>query len=243
MLKHSIWIGWDPREEGPFAVTRYSCKRYLTRPIPINGLVLSDLVSLGLYRRPFEYRKSAVDRPIMWDTISDAPQSTQHANSRFLVPYLAQDGWALFCDGDMLFRSNVARLFDELDPKYALYCVKHKQKIKSSIKMDGQAQMDYGRKNWSSFMVFNCNHEANKPVVCNTEIANMLPGRDLHRFCWLDDSEIGELNPEWNFLVGHSDPEINPKVVHFTEGCPNMPGYEDVDYAKEWMTSLEKWAA
>src|SRR6185312_17013844 len=118
-MQHSIWIGWDPREATAYAVARQSCRRLMTRPIPIKGLVLSELVSLGLYKRPMERRPSAADRPIIWDVISDAPQSTEHANSRFLVPYLAREGWALFCDGDILFRGNVARMFDKLDPKFA----------------------------------------------------------------------------------------------------------------------------
>jgi len=116
MLDASIFIGWDPREAAAFAVARSSCKAHLTRQIPIYGLVLDDLIRQGLYTRPIEYRPSAADRPIMWDVVSGAPQSTEHANARFFVPRLAKTGWAMFCDGDVLFRGNVARLFEQLDP-------------------------------------------------------------------------------------------------------------------------------
>jgi hypothetical protein len=65
----------------------------------------------------------------------------------------------------------------------------------------------------------------------------------LHRFCWLEDDEIGELPVEWNWLVGHSDPEVNPKNVHFTDGGPWFQGFENVPHADEWRGYLEKWAA
>lgn len=241
-MKHSIYIGWDPREAAAFAVARSTCRYHLSSPIPIHGLVLSKLRTMGLYRREMTWHHSAADRPIMWDVISNAAQSTEHANSRFLVPHLAAFGWALFCDGDMLFRANVARLFDNLDPRFAVYCVKHNFNPVDGVKMDGQAQQQYARKNWSSFMVFNCDHTSNKCLIRSTEMANTLPGRDLHRFCWLQDHEIGELDPAWNFLVGHSDPAIDPKVVHFTSGCPDMPGYENVPFADDWRKARDSWA-
>lgn len=241
-MKHrSIYIGFDPREASAFAVCRHSLQRHLTQPLPIHGLVLSDLKRAGLYTRPMEWRKSAVERPIMWDVISDAPMSTQHANARFLVPHLAKRGWALFCDGDMLFRGNVARLFDALDDDMAVYCVKHRHEPKNARKMDGQTQLAYARKNWSSFIIFNCEHEANEALTL--EMVNVMPGRDLHRLCWLEDELIGELSPEWNFLVGYSNGGIDPKCVHFTEGVPDMAGYENVPYADEWRMELERWGA
>ncbi len=241
MLKHtSIWIGFDPREAAAFAVAKHTVRRHLTRPVPIRGLVLSYLQKAGLYYRPIEFKPSAADRPIMWDPISGAPMSTQHANARFLVPHLAQYGWALFMDGDMLVRGNLVRMFDKLDSRYAVYCVKHKHEPAAGHKMDGQEQTRYARKNWTSFIVFNCEHPSNKRLT--VEMINTLPGRDLHRLCWLDDDEIGELPPEWNFLVGHTDPSVVPQVVHFTEGVPDMVGYENVQYADDWRIALDDWA-
>lgn len=237
----TIYIGFDRREADAFAVARESCKRNCNIPIPIYGLVLDDMINRGWYRRPMEMRPSAADRPVMWDVISDAPQSTEHANARFLVPLLARHGWALFCDGDMLFRGNVAKVFEELSPHNAAYCVKHRHEPPPGTKMDGQIQTRYARKNWSSFIIFNCDHPANKRLTL--EMVNTLPGRDLHRLCWLDDAEIGELGPEWNWLVGHSDPTVDPMVVHFTDGVPSMVGYENVPYADEWRSWLHKWAA
>lgn len=239
-MSHSIWIGFDPREAAAFAVARASARRLMTAPYPIHGVVLTDLQSDGLYTRPLEFRASAADRPQMWDPVSDAPMSTQHAIARFLVPYLAGTGWALFMDGDVLVRGNLARLFDGLDASKALYCVQHRDLDAGGIKMDGQAQTLYARKNWSSVMAFNCDHHANRALT--PALINSLPGRDLHRFCWLEDSQIGALDPTWNHLVGVNAPAHDPSVVHFTLGVPDMPGYSHVPYADEWRTELARWA-
>jgi len=109
------------------------------------------------------------------------------------------------------------------------------------VKMDNQIQTRYARKNWSSVMMFNLDHPGNRRL--NPHLVNSLPGRDLHRMCWLDDDEIGALGPEWNFLVGHTDPSVDPKIVHFTDGTPCMPGYENVPFADEWRGERNRWAA
>ena len=241
MMSRSVWIGYDPREAEAFSVARESLRRNASLPLPVRGLVLDDLRAQGLYTRPTELRPSAADRPVLWDVISDAPMSTEFAISRFLVPHLARTGWALFMDCDMLVRGNICRAFDLCDPSKAVMCVKHDHQPPEGLKMDGQAQLRYARKNWSSFMIFNLEHEANKALT--PAMVNALPGRDLHRFCWLEDDQIGELPAEWNFLVGHTDPAIDPKVVHFTEGGPWMDGYRNVPFADEWLAMRRRWAA
>jgi hypothetical protein len=236
----AIYIGFDARESAAFAVCRHSIKKRLNLPIPIYGVVLDDLRQSGLYRRPTEIRDGK-----LWDVISDAPMSTEFAVSRFLVKELATRGrkegepvgWALFMDCDMLARENLVRLFEQANPKYAVMCVKHKHMPPPGTKMDGQAQVQYARKNWTSLMLINGDHPANSALT--VELINTVPGRDLHRFCWLKDEDIGELSPEWNWLVGHNE----PKVVHFTEGYPLLPGYEDVDFAEEWRQAFHAWAA
>jgi hypothetical protein len=238
-----IWIGFDPREAAAFAVARETVWRNVPRHWPIHGLVLADLQAAGLYTRPIEWRPSAADRPIMWDVISNAPMSTEHANARFLVPHLAHHGWALFTDGDTLVRGQtgkLGRLFETFDPGLAVYCVKHRHEPPPGLKMDGQEQTRYARKNWTSFIAFNCDHPANKALTL--EMVNTLPGRDLHRLCWLDDDLIGEIGPQWNWLVGHSDPGIDPDMVHFTDGVPDMIGYENAPFADEWRAARNDWA-
>lgn len=241
----SIWIGFDPREAAAFAVTRHSLFNRVPRHWPIYGLVLSELQARGLYTRPTSMKVNGDGRAEMIDEVSiradyDGHISTQHAIARFLVPHLARHGWALFMDGDMLVRGNIGQLFEGLNRKFAVYCVKHRHEPQAGTKMDGQEQTRYARKNWSSFAIFNCDHPAN--TALSVEVVNTLPGRDLHRFCWLDDDEIGELGPEWNFLVGYSDKSISPKVIHFTDGVPDMPGYENVPFADDWRAARDDWA-
>ena len=106
--------------------------------------------------------------------------------------------------------------------------------------MDGQLQLQYPRKNWSSLMLWNCRHRAHAPVA---DIVNTWTGRRLHGFEWLDDTLIGALPAAWNWLEGHSAPQVDPKAVHFTRGTPDLPGYENVPHADEWRRVRERVGA
>lgn len=235
----SIWLGYDSHETTAFAVARYSIFRF-ERYIPVKGLVLEQLRKDGLYYRPTEYRRNAVGKLQLWDVISEAPMSTEFAISRFLVPTLAKSGWALFADSDVIVRQNVSRLFDMAREDKAVLCVKHEHNVIDGLKKDAKMQLAYSRKNWSSVMLFNCDHPSNKQLT--VEMINELPGRDLHRFCWLKDDEIGSLPPQWNYLVRHTDLNgVEPALVHFTEGLPDLPGYEQQEFADEWR-SLRPYA-
>jgi hypothetical protein len=253
----SIWIGFDPRESDGFSVTRSSIRRRLNTPIPIRGLVLSELQARGLYTRPTQI--TYPDNKLhMVDAISGAPMATEFAVSRFLVPFLAREmfgknlpsfakiGLAVFMDSDMLVRVDMGKLFKHIrertitEGQKALWCVKHNHEPKEAVKMDAQTQTLYKRKNWSSMMVFDCDHPANAALTL--EIINGVPGRDLHRFCWLDDSEIGELDYGWNFLVGYNEPHLDPSIIHFTEGLPSIRGYHNQPFAGDWRAELAAWA-
>jgi hypothetical protein len=234
----SIWIGWDPRpaEMQAYAVAKHSISKRLSLPLPIKPVVLNDLRGFGLYTRPTERRDGRLH-----DVISDAPMSTEFAISRFLVPTLANRGMALFVDADVMARTNVCRIFDGIDKSKAVHVVKHNYRPTDALKMDGQVQTTYERKNWSSVVLWNCDHPAVKALT--PDVVNKERGLWLHQFRFLKDDDIGELDPSWNYLVGHSPEEINPALVHFTDGTPSMEGYEDVEYANEWRTELERWAA
>src|SRR5512139_605026 len=239
----SIWIGYDSREAEAFAVARESIARRITaKAVPINGIMLDDVKSRGLYWRPTTKRDGK-----LWDVISGAPMSTEFAISRFLTPHLAtQGGLALFMDCDMLVRGNFMRLFNEIHDRRAegraLWCVKHNHAPSNLTKMDDQVQTTYPRKNWSSLMVFDCDHAANKRL--SLEAINAARGLDLHQFYWLDDSEIGPIDSKWNYLVGHTDlpDEIEPKVVHYTDGGPWFGDkFKGLPYADEWQSELRRW--
>lgn len=244
--KRSIWIGYDSREATAFAVAVHTIRRF-DRYTPIFGVVLADLQERGLYRRPTRTIINGDGRQHLIDELSirddyDGTITTEHANARFLVRHLVKErtklgeplGWALFTDCDVMWRASPDHLFALADPSKALMCVHHDHRPTEKVKMDGQVQTIYPRKNQSSVKLINCDHPANAALTI--DLFNTLPGRDLHRFCHLDDTEIGELPPEWNYLVGFSKlPEgVEPKLVHFTRGLPDMAGWENQEYADEW---------
>ena len=101
--------------------------------------------------------------------------------------------------------------------------------------MRGQQQSKYPRKNWSSLIVWNCEHEANR-MLTPYQVNNQ-PGRWLHTFAWLAAYEIGDIPHTWNWLEGHSPDWVVPKAVHFTRGTPDMPNM-DPPYADEWWSYL-----
>ncbi len=238
MTPLKVFIGWDPREQRAWCVADLSLRSHASCALDIRRLAMPELVAKGLYTRPTGPGR-VVNGPgstvesAYWDDISDAPMSTGHAIARFLVPYLCgYEGLALFCDGDVLFREDVAMLFALADPQYAVQVVQHHYAPTETTKMDGQAQTIYRRKNWSSVVLFHCGHPANRALTL--ELVNTVPGRDLHRFCWLDDADIGPLPARWNLLVGHSAYDRDAALVHFTAGVPDMAGYEHQPYATEW---------
>jgi len=222
-----IYIGYEPREEDALGVCVNSIKAHLSEAIDIRLVVLSQLVNCGLYRRPTSVRMGQV-----FDDISDAPMSTQFAISRFFIPKLCDADAALFMDCDMLVRCDLTELFAKLDTEKAIQVVQHEHKPTEQRKMDGQVQTAYSRKNWSSVMLWNLKHPAHRNLT--VQHLNTLRGRDLHNFCWLNDSEIGALDRGYNHLVGVNEPNPDARIVHFTLGIPSMAGYENCEFAEEW---------
>ncbi len=221
-MNRSIWIGWDQRECDAYMVAQRSIERLSLDCPPIHMLARPD----G-YDRPTERRGN-----VLWDVISDAPMSTEFAISRFCTPLLAKSGWALFMDCDFMARADIGELFDLADPQYAVMVVKHDQQAASAMKMDDQPQASYPRKNWSSLCLWNVEHPANARLTADR--INTVPGRDLHRFCWLLDHEIGALPRAWNHLVGVCPPDPAAKLAHFTLGLPRMDGYRNCEFSQEW---------
>lgn len=210
-MTNAVYIGWDQREHEAYRVA----KRSILRRSPGASCVPLKLDGLkGYLNRPMERRDGK-----LWCPISQAPMATEFAISRFCVPFLFKNhGWALFVDCDIVCLADIAELFALADDRYAVMCVKHEQKDGAQTKMDGQVQLFYARKNWSSVVLWNCDHPAHERFTI--EHLNTWPGRDMHAFKWLSDEEIGELPPEWNYLV-----DVNPRpdhitIAHFTLGGP-----------------------
>lgn len=176
--------------------------------------------------------------------IDDRPFSTEFSHTRFLVPELMNyKGWALFLDADMIFTDDIAKLIKSIEPKYAIMCVKHQQDIKhDTSKMDGRVQQKYYRKNWSSFVLWNCGHISNRNLT--REKVSYMKGADLHAFNWLKNEEIGSLQSTYNYISGVSPklPHNNPpSVIHYTEGGPWFDICKNVPYADLWDKERRIW--
>ena len=82
-----------------------------------------------------------------------------------LGQYLGQNlnnyqGHAIFVDSDFLWECDILELFENYTSNnVAVSCVKHAYtNCNGKLKMDGQPQEWYPKKNWSSLMIFNCQH-------------------------------------------------------------------------------------
>lgn len=222
-MTQKIYVGYDTREDIAWQVCKHSIEVNSPTAV-VEPLKLAELREHGWY----------------WRDV-DKLGSTEFTFSRFLIPELMNfQGWALFCDSDIVFLENVKNLFDQADDKYAVMCAKHDYTPKPGIKMDGQTQTVYPRKNWSSVMLFNCAHPSNQALT--TELVNnpQTTGKYLHRFSWLKDEEIGTLSHEWNWLVGwYEEPQDGtPKALHYTEGGPWFENYRHCAYGDVWKKFL-----
>ena len=213
-----VFIGWDSREDIAYQVARKSLLDNASVDVDVTPIRLDEMVDRGLYTREI-----------------DPLASTEFTYSRFLVPHLAgYEDWALFVDCDFLFFGDIAGLNDHRDPSKAVFCVQHDYAPREGVKMDGKAQTTYPRKNWSSFMWFNCAHPSTKGLT--PEVVNRETGAYLHRMQWAADDEIGALPTGWNWLEGWNEPPETgrPTAVHYTSGGPWFENYQDVAYADEW---------
>lgn len=234
MNKYKVYMGWDQTETLAYDVARASIKRTSGKEIQIFPL---ELQNLGEFiNRPIQRN---VNGHKMWCPISEAPMSVEFAISRFLVPFLNKKGWAVFMDCDVVVLKDIKKLFELADPTKAVMVVKHQQTSGASEK-HGFAQTYYNRKNWSSVVLWNCEHPSHQNLTL--EMINSLPGRDLHAFCWLKDEEIGELPQSWNYLVDVNPPmdkwQIN--LAHYTMGGPWIKGWEAKDSDAIWNQALKE---
>jgi len=218
-----VFVGYDTREDIAYQVCKHSIESKQS-DASVRPLKQQELRDAGWYTRGI-----------------DKLASTEFTFTRFLIPELCNfNGWALFMDCDMILKTDIKQLFDQADDKYAVMCVQHDYSPSATTKMDGQAQTIYPRKNWSSVMLFNCGHKSNAKLTQNLINDPKITGAYLHRFSWLKDKEVGELSPEWNWLVGHyKEPKDGtPKLIHYTEGGPWFENYRNCEYHQDWKTEL-----
>lgn len=207
-----VYVGFDEREAVAYHVFCQSIINKTSEAVSFHPLALNALKG---------YTEKHTDG------------SNAFIYSRFLVPHLQNyQGWAIFADGDMVCLADIAELWDLRDETKAVMVVKHDYKTKFPVKYLGNKNADYPRKNWSSVMLINCAHPANK--VLTPEFVENATGAQLHRFTWLSDDLIGELPVEWNWLDAEYQSNPNAKLIHFTVATPCFSGYQDGTQTREW---------
>ena len=208
----NIFIGYDHREAVAYHVCVNSIIRHSSKPVSVTPLALQNMK---------DYQEKHTDG------------SNQFIYSRFLVPHLMEyNGWAIFMDGDMLLREDIEKLWAQRDDSKAVMVVKHDYKTKMTEKYLGAKNENYPRKNWSSVILWNCGHTANKGVT--PEFIENATGAQLHRFTWLDDSLIGELPIEWNWLPDEFGSNLDAKLLHYTLGTPSFHDFATTPMGDEW---------
>lgn len=206
------FIGYDHREAVAYHVFVNSIIRHSSKPVAITPLALKNI---GAYT----------------ETHTDG--SNQFIYSRFLTPSLCgYQGWAIFMDGDMLMRDDITKLWNLRDESKAVMVVKHDYQTRMTEKYLGARNENYPRKNWSSVILWNCGHPANR--VLTPEFIETATGAQLHRFTWLSDELIGELPRAWNWLPDEFGANTDAKLLHYTLGTPSFHDFALTPMADEW---------
>src|ERR1043166_9055069 len=212
-----LYVGFDPREAACYHVFAQSVLDKATVPVAFHPLAAKQLSG-------FDGQRDGTNAFIY---------------SRFLVPYLQNyTGWAIFADGDMVLVEDIAKLWglrDEFLINKALAVVKHDYRTKNPRKYLGTPMeaenLDYPGKNRSSVILWNCGHMANH--ILTPEFVAEAPGSFLHRFSWLNESQIAELPAEWNALSLEQDVSL-ASLIHFTCGAPGFEAYRHSPGAEHW---------
>ena len=211
--KVKIYIGFDQRESVAYHTFVQSLIDHASIPLEITPLAMRTLKG---------YEEKHEDK------------SNDFVYSRFLTPFLNDfRGWAIFADGDMICQKDIKELLDLKDSSKALQVVKHDYKTKANQKYLGNINQDYPRKNWSSVILWNCEHPKHKILIPDF-IANQT-GKYLHRFSWLEDEDIGELPQEWNWLATEYPNNEQANIIHYTLGTPCFKDYRETEMADIWL--------
>jgi lipopolysaccharide biosynthesis glycosyltransferase len=207
-----IFVGYDPREAIAYHTCANSIIRQASQPVAIIPLALNLFT---------DYTETHTDG------------SNHFIYSRFLVPHLMDyTGHAIFIDGDMIVRSDIAELWNLRRHDVDVQVVKHDYKTRMTEKYLGSRNEDYPRKNWSSVILWNCQNPANKRLT--PEFVEKATGAELHRFSWIRDERIGELPREWNWLPDEFGANLKAKLLHYTLGTPCFTEFHNTPQGDEW---------
>jgi len=216
--KITIVVGFDQRESVAYHTFSQSIIEKSSLPVAFIPLAINTLKG---------YKETHTDK------------SNDFIYSRFLTPHLNDfKGWAIFADGDMICQADIKELWDLKDDSKALLVVKHDYQTKANQKYLGNINENYPRKNWSSVILWNCAHPKHK--VLTPDFIATQTGKYLHRFSWLDDNDIGELPPEWNWLAIEYPENKKAKLIHYTLGTPCFKNYQNTEMSDIWHETQQR---
>lgn len=181
-----VFIGCDSRQPVALTVAAHSVSTQSSVPVAVTALRLSQL---PITRRGL----------------------TEFTYSRWLVPWLCGfKGKALFMDGDMIVRGDVAELFTH-GGMNAVSVMQHQERFE-----------------WASLMLFNCG-------ACNILTPEYVQNEKNQLFPLDWAPYVGELPQDWNHCVGYMDPirAGSAKLIHYTAGLPvweETQGNQEADY-------------
>ena len=162
-----------------------------------------------------------------------ANQSTEFTYSRFLIPYLENyEGISYFIDDDYIWEHTPLSLFYFLDPEHAVACVKYDFQDHEETKFNGEKNVSYPKKLWSSLMIFNNGHEDCRKLT--PEVVNNESGKYLHQFEWTN--QISKIPHNKICTEGYDTIEKSHHAVHYTRGGNSW--IKDMDYSNINMLDL-----
>lgn len=226
----NIYIGYDSRHGNLAEVSKISIEQSIFKDTGAGHLIneiryepeikLLDVSKIPEYTREY------------------ANQSTEFTYSRFLIPYLENyEGFSIFIDDDFIFERTLLPMFYYLHPDDAVACIQYPQYKHDETKFNGEVNIDYPKKLWSSMMIFNNGHEDCKKLT--PETVNTWTGKQLHQFEWTD--KISKIPEKYIFVEGYDDPDVKWDFsgIHYTRGGPWVEGMDcdhinNLDIYKRW---------
>tara|TARA_A100001011_G_scaffold398417_1_gene502793 strand:- start:3828 stop:5435 length:1608 start_codon:yes stop_codon:yes gene_type:complete len=230
----TIYVGYDSRHENISEQTKRLIDLRITQ-----SLGGGDITGLFKWFKP-EVKLLDISK-IPEYTREYANQSTEFTYSRFLIPYLENyEGFSMFVDNDILFRETPLPFLYFLNPEDAVACVQYNFDKHDETKMDGEKNVSYPKKLWSSLMVFNNSHEDCKKLT--PEVINTESGKYLHQFEWTN--AISEIPESHIVTEGFDTLKDKPHAfaIHYTRGGPwikNM-NLDNLNMLDEYQNMINK---
>jgi len=207
----NIYIGVDKTHNNVEGITKKSIENSIFKSYSHGG-------GTEIFRFEPEIKYLDVDK-IAEYTRPYANQSTWFTYSRFLIPYLENyEGFSMFLDDDIFFTRNPLTMFYFLNPDDAVACIQYPHYEHDDTKFDGEVNIDYPCKLWSSLMFFNNGHEDCKKLT--PEAVNTWTGKQLHQFEWTD--KLSKIPERFIFTEGYDNIEEkwDYSGIHYTRGGP-----------------------